>query len=69
LQSSELPEDIELREMMSTYETLYKEKEEQDEQLETLRQKNKELEENREQNEKDIEKQIDDIEETRLQIT
>lgn len=36
-QTSELPEDIELRKLMAEYETLYKEKEEQDEQLDTLR--------------------------------
>lgn len=68
-QTSELPEDIELKRLISEYESLYKEKEEQDEQLDTLRQKNKELEEARMQNEKDIEKQIDDIENTRRLIT
>lgn len=67
-QTSELPEDQELRKLIGEYEQLYKEKEEQDDLVEGMKYKNNELEETRVQNEADIVKQIDNIDYVRNQI-
>jgi len=53
-QSCELEEDQILRTLMSEYDDLQKAKEEQDERLEHMKLKNKELDESREQYEVDI---------------
>ena len=62
MQSSELEEDQILRKLMGEYEDLLKTKEEQDERLEHMKFRNKELEEQRDQCDKDIENQTDNIE-------
>ena len=61
MQSCELEEDQILRKLIGEYEDLFKTKEEQDERLEHMKLKNKELEENREQCDKDIHNQSENI--------
>ena len=60
-QSSELEEDLTLAKLMNTYDDLSKTKEEQDERLDAVRQRKRDLENTHTQFEADLQKQGDDI--------
>lgn len=60
-QTSELPEDIQLRQLLGDFDELAKQKEEQDERLEAMKTKNKESSDELKQCEDDILNQVDEI--------
>jgi len=64
----DLDEEKELRKLMGEYDELQKSKEEQDERLENLKFKNKDLEDTRTQYEEEIFKMADDIGKVNLMI-